>query len=258
MKETGRVGSGGRESLRLFSAIVQRDIKILFSDSFLVAIMFANFAIDLFITAATFGRLVPLPGYFLKIAPGSDLVTASVAAFQSGRDIWRERYIKDLTSYLLSLPPSRKLLSFSRVIGGVARSLIATFPGTLTICYLYGILFDARVLAAFLIVGLFSLGVVGISIAISAYASSIEVFATVRSTVQLYFTFFSTVFFLSASVFPGPLQILVNVNPMTWAVQAFRDLITPTVGFGPVAILVLPSLVFAGLGTSVYLYQTRM
>ncbi len=219
--------------------------------------MFANFAIDLFITASTFGRLVPIPGYFLKIAPGSDLVTASVAAFQSGRDIWRERYIKDMNSYLLSLPPSRKLLSFSRVIGGVARSLIATFPGTLTICYLYGILFDARLLAAFLIVGLFALGVVGISISISAYASSIEVFATVRSTVQLYFTFFSTVFY-DVTVFPSPLQVLVNVNPMTWAIQAFRELNAPSVGLGPAAILVVPSLAFAGLGTLVYLYQTRM
>ena len=71
------------------STIVQRDIKILFSDSFLVAIMFANFAIDLFVTAATFGRLVPpssgIPSYFQFIAPGSNFVTASVAAFQSGR-----------------------------------------------------------------------------------------------------------------------------------------------------------------------------
>src|SRR5207302_554629 len=81
----------------------------LFSDAFLVAIMFANFAIDLFVTAATFGRLVTGQGanYFLFIAPGSNLITAMVAAFQSGRDVWREKYIKDLTSYLLTLPVQR-------------------------------------------------------------------------------------------------------------------------------------------------------
>src|SRR5438445_2932405 len=148
------------DNFRIASNIVQRDIKILFSDSFLVAIMFANFAIDLVGTAATFGRLVPpssgIPSYFQFIAPGSNFVTCSVAAFQSGRDIWRERYIKDLTSYLLSLPASRRLWSVSRVAGGVARSLIATFPGTLTICYLYGILLYLLYIEAFLFVVLIS------------------------------------------------------------------------------------------------------
>ena len=37
------------DNFRIATNIVQRDIKILFSDSFLVAIMFANFAIDLFV-----------------------------------------------------------------------------------------------------------------------------------------------------------------------------------------------------------------
>lgn len=46
-------------SLRLVSVVVERDVRILFSDTFLVGIMFANFAIDLFVTAATFGRLIP-------------------------------------------------------------------------------------------------------------------------------------------------------------------------------------------------------
>src|SRR5712692_5019439 len=90
-------------STRLIPLIIERDVRVLFSDAFLVAIMFANFAIDLFVTAATFGRLVTGQGanYFLFIAPGSNLITAMVAAFQSGRDVWREKYIKDLTSYLL-------------------------------------------------------------------------------------------------------------------------------------------------------------
>ena len=43
-------------NLRLVPLIVERDIRILFSDTFLIGIMFANFGIDLFVTAATFGR----------------------------------------------------------------------------------------------------------------------------------------------------------------------------------------------------------
>ncbi len=247
-------------SLRLVPLVVERDVRILFSDAFLVGIMFANFAIDLFVTAATFGRLIPRENYFLYIAPGSNFITASVAAFQSGRDVWREKYIKDLTSYLLTLPASRIVFAFSRILGGVVRSLIATFPGTLVISYLYGITFDLRLPAAFMIVALFSLGIVGLSITVSSFASSIEMFVTVRSAIQLYLSFFSTLFY-KAEVFSriSPALIpLVNANPMTWAVEAFRSLPEAHGLLGPVSVLVAPSIAFALLGTVCYLWYARL
>lgn len=243
--------------LKLVPAVVERDVRILFSDTFLVGIMFANFAIDLFVTAATFGRLIPSGNYFLYIAPGSNFITASVAAFQSGRDVWREKYIKDLTSYLLSLPVTRPVFALSRVLGGVVRTLIATFPGTLVICYLYGILLDLRVFAAFAIVALFGLGVVGISITVSSFASSIEMFVTVRSAVQLYLSFLSTLFY-RIDVFPAFLTPLVASNPMTWAVEAFRSLSESHGLLGPVSVLVVPSLSFALLGTICYLWYAKL
>lgn len=244
-------------SLRLIPMIVERDVRILFSDSFLVGIMFANFAIDLFVTAATFGRLIPEGNYFLYIAPGSNFITASVAAFQSGRDVWREKYIKDLTSYLLSLPVPRPVFAFSRILGGVVRSLIATFPGTLVIAYLYGIIFSPEVFAAFMIVALFSLGIVGLSITVSSFASSIEMFVTVRSAIQLYLSFLSTLFY-PVSVFPQILTPLVSSNPMTWAVEAFRSLPQSHGLVGPVSVLVAPSLAFALLGTLCYLWYAKL
>jgi ABC-2 type transport system permease protein len=244
-------------SFKLIPLVVERDVRILFSDTFLVGIMFANFAIDLFVTAATFGHLINRGNYFLFIAPGSNFITASVAAFQSGRDVWREKYIKDLTSYLLSLPAPRPMFAFSRVIGGVVRSLIATFPGTLVISYLYGILFDVRVLAAYLIVGLFSLGIVGLSITVSAFASSIEMFVTVRSAIQIYLSFLSTLFY-PVRVFPSQLVPVVASNPMTWAVQAFRSLQVSHDILAPISILVGPSLAFALLGTVCYMWYARL
>src|SRR5437879_13285584 len=81
------------------------------------------------------------------------------------------------------------------ITGGVARSVMATFPGTLVISYLYGILFSPRLVEAFVIVAVFSLGIVGLSIAVSALASTIEVFATVRSAIQLYLSFLGTLFY---------------------------------------------------------------
>ena len=244
-------------SLRLVPLVVERDLRILFSDTFLLGIMFANFAIDLFVTAATFGRLIPGGNYFLYIAPGSNFITASVAAFQSGRDVWREKYIKDLTSYLLSLPAPRPVFAVSRILGGVVRSLVATFPGTLVISYLYGIALDPRVFAAFLIVGLFSLGIVGLSITVASFVSSIEMFVTVRSAIQLYLSFLSTLFY-HATVFPAVLAPLVSSNPMTWAVEAFRSLSEARGVLGPASALVAPSLVLALLGTVSYLWYSKL
>jgi len=244
-------------SLRLIPIVVERDVRLLFSDTFLVGIMFSNFAIDLFVTAATFGRLIPEANYFLYIAPGSNFITASVAAFQSGRDVWREKYIKDLTSYLLSLPAPRLVFAFSRIMGGVVRSLIATFPGTLVIAYLYGIILSPEVLAAFMIVGLFSLGIVGLSITVSSFVSSIEMYVTVRSAIQLYLSFLSTLFY-RIDVFPSALTFLVSSNPMTWAVEAFRSLPESHGLAGPVSALVAPSLAFAALGTVCYLWYAKL
>src|SRR5207247_9162897 len=207
-------------SIRLIPRVIERDLKILFSDTFLIGIMFANFCIDLFVTAATFGNLIG-SSYFLRIAPGSNLITAMVAAFQSGRDIWREKYIKDLASYLLTLPVPRRTFAVSRITGGVARSLIATFPGTLVISYLYGILLSPRLIEAFLVVGLFSLGIVGLSMAVSAFASSIEVFATLRSAIQLYLSFLSTIFY-DVTLFPEVAQPIVQTNTITCAIKALR------------------------------------
>jgi len=228
--------------------------------------MFANFAIDLFITAATFGNLVTGQGvnYFLYIAPGSNLITSMVAAFQSGRDVWREKYIKDLTSYLLTLPVKRPVLAFSRVLGGVVRSVIATFPGTLVICYLYGIILSPKILLAYLIVGTFSLGIVGLSMAISAFSSSIEMWVTVRSAIQLYLSFLSALFY-PVTVFPSALAPIITSNPMTWAIQAFRQL-SPTqfpqvpVGdpLGSILVLMGPSLAFALLGTICYIWYSKL
>jgi ABC-type multidrug transport system permease subunit len=243
-------------STRLISRVVERDVKILFSDTFLIGIMFANFCIDLFVTAATFGNLIG-SSYFLRIAPGSNLITAMVAAFQSGRDIWREKYIKDLASYLLTLPISRRLFVLSRMAGGVARSLVVTIPGTLVTSYLYGILFSPRIIEAFVIVAVFSLGIVGLSIAVSAFASTIEVFATVRSAIQLYLSFLSTIFY-DVSLFPAIVQPIVETNPMTWAMQAFRALQSQASTLYPISVLVGPSLAFALLGALCYLWYTRL
>ncbi len=244
-------------STNLIFRVVERDIRILFTDTFLIGIMFANFAIDLFVTAATFGNLIGY-NYFLRIAPGSNLITAMVAAFQSGRDIWREKYIKDLASYLLTLPVPRRVFAISRIAGGVARSVIATIPGTLVIAYLYGILLSPRLIEAFVIVGLFSLGIVGLSMAaVSAFASSIEVFATVRSAIQLYLSFLSTIFY-DVTLFPSIVQPIVQTNPMTWAIQAFRALGAQGSTLYPISILVAPSLAFALLGAVCYLWYARL
>src|SRR5438093_2137869 len=123
--------------------------------------------------------------------------------------------------------------------------------------YLYGILLSPRLIEAFLVVGLFSLGIVGLSMAVSAFASSIEVFATVRSAIQLYLSFLSTIFY-DVTLFPEVVQPIVQTNPMTWAIQAFRAIGNQGSTLYPISILVGPSLAFALLGAICYLWYARL
>ena len=79
------------------STVVERDFRVFFADRFMLVIMFVNFMIDLGVSGLSLGAMIRNLGYsyFLYIAPGANLITATVAAFQSGRDVWRERIIQD-------------------------------------------------------------------------------------------------------------------------------------------------------------------
>jgi ABC-2 type transport system permease protein len=209
--------------------VVERDFRIFFADRFLLVIMFVNFMIDLGVSGLTLSRMINSLSfnYFLYIAPGANLVTATVAAFQSGRDVWRERIIHDTQSYLLTLPFAKTTFALSRLFSGMLRTTLTTLPGTAVIAILYG-LSPAYFGFGVLIMLVYSGAVCGLSVVAASMASSLELFATVRSTVQVYLSFFSTQFY-PASILPPVVATLSNFNPMTWAVQSFRSLQQGTV-----------------------------
>ncbi len=211
--------------------IVERDIRILFTDRYLLVIMFVNFSIDLVISGLSLSRLVSVPNYFFYIAPGSNLVTAMVAAFQSGRDVWRERLIQNMEHYLLTLPVTRRRFALSRLLSGMVRTTMTVLPGTIVIAALYQ-LSVPFFLVGVLIVWIYSAAVVGLSVLAASLAKSLEVYTTVRSTVQVYLTFFSTQFYTPSllSKFLA-LQVIAALNPMSWAINSFREL-SPYPPFG--------------------------
>jgi ABC-type polysaccharide/polyol phosphate export permease len=99
--------------------------------------------------------------------------------------------------------------------------------------------------------------------AVSAFSSSVEMWVTIRSVIQLYLSFLSTLFY-SVSVFPQVLAPIVSSNPMTWAIQAFRQLspiafaqVTAGDSLASIAILAGPSLAFALLGTICYILYSK-
>jgi len=211
--------------------VIERDFRIFFADRFLLVIMFVNFMIDLGVSGLSLSRMIHnqsfFQNYFLYIAPGANLVTATVAAFQSGRDVWRERIIHNTQSYLLTLPFPRSTFAFSRLVSGMLRTTLTTLPGTIVISVLYGLSFPLF-LVGVLIMLIYSGAVCGLSVVAASMANSLELFATVRSTVQVYLSFFSTQFYPS-SILPPVVGVLSNFNPMTWAVQMFRELQVGTV-----------------------------
>ena len=204
--------------------VIERDIRIFFADRYMLVIMFINFMIDLGVSGLSLGAMINNLGfsYFLYIAPGANLITATVAAFQSGRDVWRERIIQDTQQYLLTLPVPKNTFAASRLVSGMIRTMMTTLPGTIVIALLYGLSFPFF-LVGLLIMFVYSGAVAGLSVSAASLANSLELFATVRSTAQVYLSFFSTQFYPS-NILPPAVAAVSAFNPMTWAVQSFRSL----------------------------------
>jgi len=214
------------------AVVIERDFRVFFADRFMLVIMFVNFMIDLGVSGLSLGAMIRNLGYsyFLYIAPGANLVTATVASFQSGRDVWRERIIQDTQQYLLTLPVGKNTFAISRIFSGMLRTMVTTLPGTVVIAFLYGLSFPFFVVGL-LIMFVYSGAVAGLSVAAASLANSLELFATVRSTVQVYLSFFSTQFY-PANILPPAVSVVSSFNPMTWAVQSFRALQAGTVNLG--------------------------
>ena len=211
------------------AVVIERDFRVFFADRYMLVIMFINFMIDLGVSGLSLGAMIRNLGfsYFLYIAPGANLITATVAAFQSGRDVWRERIIQDTQQYLLTLPVRKNVFAISRLFSGMLRTMVTILPGTVVIALLYGLSFPLFVVGL-LIMFVYSGAVAGLSVAAASLANSLELFATVRSTVQVYLSFFSTQFYPS-SILPPAVAVVAAFNPMTWAVQSFRALQTGSV-----------------------------
>ena len=214
------------------TVVIERDFRIFFADKYMLVIMFVNFMIDLGVSGLSLGAMIRNLGfsYFLYIAPGANLITATVAAFQSGRDVWRERVIQDTQQYLLTLPVRKNVFALSRLFSGMMRTVVTVLPGTVVIALLYGLSLPFF-LVGLLIMFVYSGAVAGLSIAAASLANSLELFATVRSTVQVYLSFFSTQFYPS-SILPPAVAAVSAFNPMTWAVQSFRALQGGSVNLG--------------------------
>ncbi len=95
-------------------------------------------------------------------------------------------------------------------------------------------------------------------------SSRLLMWVTIRSVIQLYLSFLSTLFY-SVSVFPSVLAPIVSSNPMTWAIQAFRQLspisfaqVPAGDSLGSILILAGPSLAFALLGTICYIWYSKL
>jgi ABC-type polysaccharide/polyol phosphate export permease len=231
-----------------FAAVFERDIRLFLADKILLIMAFVNFCIDLFVTGITIGNLVQGFNYFLYLAPGSNMITATVAAFQAGRWVFREKHILKTKQYLTSLPVSRDVFVLARITAWTVRCLMTSLPGTLVICILYSI--PTAFLTAALLTALFSVGVVGISITIATMAGSLEAYATGRSMTSTYFSFLSTTYYPITSL-PSALWPIVQTNPMSWTVEAFRAL--PS-GVSPQSLLYLAmiSSFFTILGAILY------
>jgi ABC-2 type transport system permease protein len=241
-----------------FLLLLERDLRIFFNDKLSILLMFVNFSIDLFVSGLTFSRMITGFNYLLFVAPGANLITAAFVAFQSGREIFVERALRELSPYHLTLPVPRYLYVFARMTSGVTKSVIATTPGTIVILALHQQANPTGIVGAFAIIALFALGAAALSIVAAISTRRTEVFITIRSAAQLYLSLLTTVFYPHEFV-PPFLAPLALLNPKTWAVQATRQLLQGTsFPLLELTLLASTSLLLAFLAAWIYVRLTRM
>ena len=139
--------------------------------------------------------------------------------------VWDKKI--DLLKSILVSPLGRSQIFLGKVFGGVTISIIETII-VLIVGYLIGIpLTLYAALAAIMIVIVASAALTAVGLTIGSFMESPEGFQLISSLVIF------PLFFLSGALFPpenlpGPLGILVSLNPITYIVDSLRGVLMET------------------------------
>ncbi len=176
------------------------------------------------------------------------MVAAFGAVFTAGFTLLSDRQLGNLKAFLTT-PINQFAILLSKILYGTFQSFLSALIG-----FIVGILYGATVAAGAVgaveliwIIFLVGLGFSAMAMAFASIAKQLQNYAMMAQTTVMPLSFLGGAF-VPVTLLPSFLLPIVAVNPLTYAVNAMRDVMIK--GFLPVATLFYTSvilLVFAGI-----------
>lgn len=167
--------------------------------------------------------------YTQYIFPGVISLTLIFAAMQSAMSVIWDREFGFLKE-VLAAPVSRLAIILGKILGGATQ---ATLQGLITLCFapLIGLWLSPIVILEILVLMfLISFALTALGVVISSRMQSFEGFGTISNFVVMPMYFLSGAIYPTSSA-PDWLKPLIAVNPLTYGVDAMRQIIISTGNF---------------------------
>jgi ABC-2 type transport system permease protein len=177
--------------------------------------------------------------YFSFMAVGMVGMTALFTTMFSGMSVVWDRRLGFLNK-ALSTPVSRAVIIFSKVLSAALRAMFQAGI-IIVIAFAFGLQFGTsftllNILGVFAIIFLLCVGLSSLFIAITIRSTRMETPMAVMNLINLPMMFASNAFY-PASLMPDWLQVVVNVNPLSYTNDAARQLlIVNTVDYAKLAL----------------------
>lgn len=176
------------------------------------------------------------------------MVAAFGAMFGSGFTVLSDRELGNLKAFLIT-PINKYAILLSKIFYGTMQSTFSAY-----VALIIGLLYGATIAAGIVgfiellwIILLVGLAFGALSVAMATKAKEIQTYALISQTVVMPMSFLGGAF-VPVTLLPALLQPVAIVNPLTYAVNATRDIMIK--GYLPFSTLVLASVIllaFAGV-----------
>lgn len=186
------------------------------------------------------------------------MVAAFGAMFGSGFTVLSDRELGNLKAFLTT-PINKYAILLSKIAYGTVQSAFSAYIG-LAIGLLYGATIGAGIVGLvelLWIILLVGLGFGALSVAMATRAKQIQTYALISQTITMPMSFLAGAF-VPITLLPAFLQPLAIVNPLTYAVNATRDIMIK--GYLPLGTLLFASAVliaFAAVMVALAVYFFR-
>jgi ABC-2 type transport system permease protein len=185
---------------------------------------------------------VKFTGNYLDfITPGILVMTMLTAALSGGALLMFDKILGFLNKFL-ALPTPREDILFGKILFITSRGLVQS-----TIIFIIAVLIGATILSpaqygmTYLILFLFGVLISSVATTIALYLGDHDSYAAVNTMISMPLFFTSTAL-MPYEVMPEWLQVIAHLNPLSWAIDAIREVavgIIPWVSMGVITLLAI-------------------